>query len=50
MEEWEKLKQEILARINFIDSITPMSNWTSKEPDWWLEMVTIKCLIKGDIK
>jgi len=38
-EEWNKLRQEILGKINAIDKATP---WSEKHPTWRIEMYNVR--------
>lgn len=46
-QQWEKLKREIKQRIDEIDKETPFSD---TEPEWWLEMQTLRRSIQNKTK
>jgi hypothetical protein len=43
-QKWESLKQSVIQQITEIDKETP---WQDYEPEWWLEMMNIQKLMRG---
>ena len=44
-QQWLELKAEMLKRIDEIDKATPWRG--AREPRWWLEMMEIASLLRG---